>query len=116
MINRSAILLRYKRPAINWINEANPVVEDPGITLERVNEDRKVYLISDQDGESQASVDLWVQENYRSLFESEIHAWYLDEKLWPKLTGFKMFKQWFDIEHHSIILDTLDSPIEDDGY
>lgn len=116
VINRSAIILRYKKPAVDWINDADPVIENPGITLESVNTDRNVYLISDDDGDNEKSVALWVKDNCQVLFENEIHAWYLDESLWPKLSGLKMFNEWFDVEHHSIVLDTLDEPIEDDEF
>ena len=46
MINRSAIILKYKPPAVSWINEADPIEEHPGITIEDVNEDRTIYLIA----------------------------------------------------------------------
>ena len=45
MINRAALILKYKTPAIKWINEADPYQDDPGITNEFVNSDRTVYLI-----------------------------------------------------------------------
>ncbi len=78
MINRAAILLRYKEPAVRWINDADPVVDDPGITMDDVNLDNTVYLIRDEDGEDEETVDRWVRENYQTLFESELEGWYSD--------------------------------------
>ena len=40
MINRAAIILRYREPAMRWINEADPYEDDPGITLRTVNKER----------------------------------------------------------------------------
>ncbi|NND93055.1 MAG: hypothetical protein HKN42_19520 [Granulosicoccus sp.] len=114
MINRSAVILRYKAPAVAWINTADPHQEDPGITMQSVNQERTVYLISEGDGEDDASVAAWIEDNFRALFESEIHGWYLDESLWPELTGLKMFREWFDVESHSMIVDTVDAALEDD--
>ncbi len=35
-----------------------------------------------------------------------------DEKLQPKNRNFKMFKKWFDVEIHSMVIDLVDEGIE----
>lgn len=115
MINRAAILLRYKEPAIRWINEADPADDDPGITAAEVNCERTVYLISDLDGDTQQSVDRWIKHNYQELFEAELEGWYTDPCLWPEKRTLKLFHQWFSVECHTVVIDTVeDSIIEDD--
>ncbi len=114
MINRAAIILKYKSPAVQWINEADPCVEDPGISLASVNEDRTVYLIRDQDADDPETVAEWIALNYEALFESELEGWYTDEDLWPKNRNLALFRKWFEIECHTVIEDTVDLPIEDD--
>ena len=52
MINRAAVILKYKEPAVKWINDADPYNENPGISLESINEENTVYLISNQDADS----------------------------------------------------------------
>ena len=52
MLNRAALVVSYREPFVRWINEADPVKEDPGITLERSNADTSIYLISAEDGEA----------------------------------------------------------------
>jgi len=52
MINRSAIILKNKDPAVKWINEADPYDADPSITIESVNTDRTVYLIGNEDADT----------------------------------------------------------------
>jgi len=42
MINRSAVILKYKEPFVRWINEADPYKDDSGIASENANEDRTV--------------------------------------------------------------------------
>jgi hypothetical protein len=114
MINRAAVILRYKKPAIDWINESDPGGDDPGITIESVNEERTVYLIREKDADTPADVEEWINLNYDILFESELDGWYTDEDLWPGNRSIKLFRKWFDVECHTVIVDTVDEPIEDD--
>lgn len=113
MLNRSALLLRYKAPAVQWINDADPSPGGSSVTLEEVNSDLTVYLVSDEVAESPEEVRRWVKANWRTLFESELEGWYTAPTLWPKLT-LKRFDEWFDVECHSMLVDTLGTLIEDD--
>jgi len=115
MVNRAAILLKYKDPAIQWINDVDPYDEDPGITKEYVNSSRNIYLISEDDAENEGSHKTWVERNYKQLFVSEIEGWYTDPSLWPSPVNLELFNKWFDVECHSIIIDTVGGEIFDDG-
>jgi hypothetical protein len=115
MLNRAAILLKLKQAAVDWINEADPL-ENPGITLESANEDRTVYLVSDEVADDPVNVMHWLRLNWEVLFEAELTAWYIDESLWVHDRNFELFQEWFELECHSVITDTVDTPIEDDGY
>ncbi len=117
MVNRTALLLTYKEPAIQWINEADPVVEESFIfTEQQVNTERTVYLISRDDGENEVTQNAWVKRNFKQLFESELEGWYTDPDLWPKPMTLKLFYKWFDTEFNTVLIDTVDEPIFDDGY
>ena len=111
MINRSAVILKYKEPFVRWINESDPYKDDPGITSENANEDRTVYLITDDDGEN---IGKWISLNYKTLFENELEGWYTDESIWPKKRDRKTFNEWFAVECHTVIIDTVKGRIEDD--
>lgn len=114
MINRAAVILKYKAPAVAWINQADPYDVDPGMTLDLVNDDRTVYLIKDDDGDGPDALAEWVALNYAVLFESELDGWYEDEKLWPAERDLSLFNAWFDVECHTLILDTVGEKITDD--
>ena len=116
MVNRTALTLRYKEPAIRWINEADPVEGDMIFTEQHVNTERTVYLISDDDGENEETQQAWIKRNFRNLFESELEGWYTGPELWPKPLTLKMFHEWFDTEFHTVIIDTVDEPLFDDGF
>jgi hypothetical protein len=115
MLNRSAIILRYKEPALQWINEFDPPHEEAGkVKLEDTWEDANVYLISNADGYNKLTAVGWVESNYDLLFETELEGWYTDPDMWPKKRTYKMFQEWFDVEYHSVLIDTVGTPMWDD--
>ena len=111
MINRAAVILKYKAPFIQWVNDADPYKDNPGITLESENKDCTVYLILEDDAEN---LEEGRSLKFKQLFESEIEDWYTDESLWPKHRNRKLFDKWFDLECHSVLIDTVDGKIVDD--
>ncbi|MBE9548346.1 MAG: hypothetical protein IMF09_02980 [Proteobacteria bacterium] len=114
MINRAAVLLRYKQPAVQWINDADPVADSIEVSLDSANEERTVYLVSEEDADNPELVNLWIKKNYQSLFENELFSWYMLESLWPQKRNFALFSEWFEIECHTVIEDTAGTPILDD--
>jgi hypothetical protein len=114
VVNRAAIILQYKEPAIRWINDADPYEKTHEITAADVNDDRTVYLISTEDGDGAPAVDRWIKRNYKTVFEEELEGWYTDPSLWPQMRTLKLFREWFDVECHSVLIDTVGSTIHDD--
>jgi len=115
VINRAALLLRYKEPAVRWINEADPSPSDHAVTLAHVNEERIVYLIEDTAGDDPESLQEWLKRNYADLFESELAGWYTDPALWPQQRTYELLLEWFEPECHSMIIDTCADELLDDG-
>ncbi|RZB35214.1 MAG: hypothetical protein SRB1_00982 [Desulfobacteraceae bacterium Eth-SRB1] len=111
MINRAAVILKYKAPFIKWVNDADLYKDDLGIDIESANQDRTVYLIFEDDAEK---LEEWISLNFKQLFESELEDWYTDESLWPKKRNRKLFDEWFEVQCHSALIDTVDSKIIDD--
>ena len=114
MINRAAVVLKYKDVAIRWINDADPMKKGVRITVEEANDDRTVYLISDADGDSKDTLDRWIKKNYKTLFETELEDWYTDPSLWPQEITLKLFREWFEVEYHTELVDTVDGAIYED--
>jgi len=114
MLNRAAIILKYKEPAVQWINDADPCHDDPQISWDDVNCERTVYLISDHDADDNKILARWIKLNYEALFEAELEGWYTDETLWPQKRTLKLFHQWFEVECHTVIEDTVGTPIVDE--
>ena len=45
---------------------------------------------------------------YGYIFEEQLGDWWNDEKDWPKNRNMTLFKQWFDVEFHSVVIDLVD--------
>jgi hypothetical protein len=115
VINRAAVILKYRKPAVRWINEADPYHDNPGITRSAANQERTVYLIRDEDSDSPVILERWLTLNYRQLFEAELESWYTDPTLWPQELTWRLFQEWFDVECHSVVVDTVGGDIYDDA-
>lgn len=96
------------------MNEVDPSAEDAGITIEDTNDERTIYLISDEDGDTRETVERWLETNYSELFEAELEGWYSDPGLWPENRTLKLFKEWFEVECHTVLIDTVDDAIYDE--
>lgn len=115
MINRGALILRYKEPAVRWINDADPAPNPSRLTIEQVNEERTVYLVDDAVGDSPQALERWLKKSYVALFELELEGWYTDPDLWPRDRSYRVFREWFDVELHTMLLDLGSGEIVDDG-
>jgi hypothetical protein len=49
MLNRAALILRYKQPFVDWINAADPSATSHALTLEEVSQEHTVYLVEVED-------------------------------------------------------------------
>jgi hypothetical protein len=110
MLNRAALIIRYKQPFVDWINAVDPDPEN-AITLSDVNEDNNVYLIEIEDPEE---LDEWLELNHEDLFEDELNEWYSDPSVWPQDRSLDLFESWCKFELHTTVFDTGLSLLEDD--
>lgn len=110
MINRAAVIVRLKKPFVDWINKADPYDKKSQVSVEEANEDRTVYLIDDAEADH---VDEWVNLNFLQLFECELEDWYQDENLWPKDLSLELFETWCEVECHTVVVDTVGGEITD---
>jgi hypothetical protein len=58
----------------------------------------------------------WLARHHRELFEEELNGWYTDPALWPRDRSLKMLQEWCSFELHTVVVDTGDSPLEDDEF
>ncbi len=73
MLNRAALILRYKQPFVDWINAADPSPTSRTLTLAEVNQEHTVYLV---EVEYEDELTEWLTLHHEELFEEELTGWY----------------------------------------
>lgn len=109
-INRSLIILRHKQPFVDWARALDDQAKD--LTLEELSEDSTAYLVPEIWDELDEQT--LVESYYDILFEEQLNAWSTDNGAWPKERDLRMFRDWFEVEFHSLVLDLFDEPIASD--
>src|SRR5579859_5241342 len=109
VINRIALILRYKQPFVDWINAADPSPSSHPVTLAEVNLEHTVYLMEVEDEDELAG---WLRRHHHKIFEEELNGWNTDPKLWPRDRSLKVLKEWCTLELHTVVHDFGDSRIE----
>ena len=111
MLNRSAVVVGPKQPFLDWLRALpNPVDEE--LTLDALKVDRTVYLVPEWDTPEQFNAVL--RECFDVIFEAELAGWWTEPSDWPSRRTFAIFKQWFDVESHSVIEDLCEGLLIDD--
>jgi hypothetical protein len=107
MLNRSAVAVTPKQPFLDWLNS---IEADSSLTLAGL--EKTLYLVSDHEDPEDAEKTL--RRVYDDIFCRELEGWYTDEDLWPRDRTYRLFKQWFDVEHYDLVEDVGRGPIEND--
>ena len=107
MLNRAVLIVRPKQPYLDWAAE----LDDSGVLPDPQGE-QTVYLIPSFEDDDEA----WeiLEEFYPTVFESELYSWDTDPASWPPDRDFELFRQWFDIELHSVVEDLCDYELFDE--
>lgn len=112
MLNRDLLIVRYKQAFLDWVNEADPGPDGRRITLEDANEDSPAYLIHEFASDEFES---WLESCHVPLFENILSEWYTDPALWPQDRTMELLLTWCELEVHSMVVDTVNEPLLDDG-
>ncbi len=108
LINRTVAVIKPRRPFLDWLKGMPDW--DLKLTLNQLRQEEcTALLIPDFLYLDEARE--FVEALHPVLFEMELEGWYLDKKLWPKGRNLKMFREWFDIELHSMAIDVVGGPI-----
>ncbi|WP_432377560.1 hypothetical protein [Duganella sp. P38] len=101
-INRHLIILMPKQPVLDWIMRVDP--NPPSLTLEQLRQEQNAFLVHDAlDGQQDA--EKWVKRSWQVFFEGYLNEWYTVESWWPQKRTYKMFKDWFEVQYHSMVWD-----------
>ena len=86
-------------------------MDDSGL-VPGADDEKTVYLIPSFEDDAEAEEIL--KQVYSEIFERELDAWHTDEADWPENRTFAIFKQWFEIELHSMVEDVCGYELIDD--
>jgi hypothetical protein len=106
-LNRTIVLLVPKLPFLEWLNDAEPA--EQALTMEDLCEDNEAFLIPQLNDEQDST--RWVEKRWSILFEHMLEEWVVDETLWPQQRTLELFREWFDIEIHTLAWDLADEPL-----
>ena len=115
-INRAALVVKFKKPFIDWLIYTSKEHDgDDQMRPEEIETDgfdsKRVYLIPAF--EENKKYDRYLRKHAKEIFEDELMGWYTEPAWWPHDRSFKVFKEWYDYEIHTMVLDTvLDEPLE----
>jgi hypothetical protein len=107
LINRGVVVIKPKGPFLDWANR-DLALSSP-VTMEELRRDCTAILVPDL-GSLEAALD-YVEPLKPRLFEMELEAWDRDPTNWPKERTDASFDAWFELEVHSMVWDTGDTPI-----
>lgn len=111
-INRSVAIIKPKQPFVDWANSV--VDEDDQYSISDFSTDCSVILLPVVDSDEHA--EAFIKDIFQDLFELELSSWIVVDEMWPENITYKMFLEWFDVEFHSMVFDSLKDNIEKDPY
>lgn len=86
-------------------------MDDSGLLPDAKGE-QTVYLVPEFDDDGGAARVL--KRVFAEVFERELFGWHTDESAWPPKRTLAMFRDWFDVELHSVVEDLCDIELVDD--
>lgn len=106
-INRTALIVKPKQPFADWLTAVDP---RGSLTLPEIREDTTVFLLPDE--AFQMDLEKVLREFFEDIFEQVLWEWATDEGDWPKERSYEKFREWFDVEFHSGVIDLAEDPID----
>lgn len=110
MLNRSAIVVKPRQPFLDWLHAADST--SAPLTMADLVRESTIYLIPECDTSDE--VDEVLRELCDEIFEEQLAGWYSDQSMWPRDRSLAAFSQWFDYQHHSILVDLCGEPLRYD--
>lgn len=111
-IDRSVAVIKPKQPFVDWANTI--IDEKEKYSMADFRTDCSVILLPVVDSDEHANEIL--KNMYKDVFELELSSWIVDEEMWPDNITYQLFLEWFDVELHSMVFDSLKAGIEKEPY
>jgi hypothetical protein len=107
-INRSAVVVKLKQPYVDWARRATD-----GLASTLPGQLGTVYLFPEfttrEEGEA------LLEQVCQAIFETELEQWGVDQEVWPRERDWDSLHQWFDVELHANVWETVEQVVEEPG-
>jgi hypothetical protein len=110
VVNRTAVTIVGVEPYLEWTRSRDAEFNRGQLTVARTKAFGSAFLLPELDYEE--DLQEWVEENFEWLFEFQLSAWTGDESAWPQNRDLPMFRAWFRVDLHSVVVDVADDDIE----
>lgn len=107
LINRAVAVIKPRQRYFDWTRSLPDVLDE--LTLADLQRDCTTILIPEFD--SLRESEAFIADMATHLFEIELDAWDHDTRTWPTNRDSHTFREWFDVEIHSMVLDAADEDI-----
>lgn len=110
VVNRTAVTIVGADPFVQWARSRDADFNRNQLTVARTKTYGTAFLLDEVDFEE--DLQEWVEDNYAWMFEFQLSTWTADESAWPQDRDLAMFKSWFRIDLHNVVVDVPDDDIE----
>ena len=110
VVNRTAISITGAQPFIDWTRQTDADADKGLMTVARAKPFGSAFLLPEF--ELEEDIQEWVEENASWLFEFQLSAWSGDESGWPANRDLTMFREWFRVDIHNVVVDVSDDEME----
>lgn len=106
-VDRSIAIIKPKQPFLDWLNQKSG--NEVELTLAELRSDCTVIMVPEAD--EPEDVINHVDDIADRLFEMELSSWFSDPTSWPAQRTLKVFWEWFDVEVHLAVFDSVEADI-----
>jgi hypothetical protein len=107
-INRAVVVIKPRQPLVDWVNRTVPF--DTPVTIEELAQDCTAVLIPDTIDLGE-KVPAYLDRFKPALFDLELEEWNRNPADWPAERTAAAFDDWFELEVHSVVYDTVEAPV-----
>jgi hypothetical protein len=111
VIDRTIAIIRPKKPFMDWLKSTDP---DFPFDMERAGRERVTFLMPRYVTKDDAEEAL--KHLYSDIFAVQLSTGCTNESQWPEDRGYEKFREWFDVEFHSMVLDPFEDEIRKEPY
>lgn len=111
-VDRIVAIFRPKQAFVDWVNS---MPDDPNtLTLDQVSHENICLLVPEYESNERGRE--FILKHSEGILELQLSGWDQSGETWPEKLDRHLLQQFFDIEIHSMVIDTMKDDIEKEEY